>query len=61
MKMAKLVAYAQVGGAALAKAQCEICGKKYADIDEARRCEWSHVAKKGGVGLDVAKLIKGGE
>lgn len=61
MKMAKLIAYAQVCEKSLVKAQCEICGKKYADIDEARRCERSHEAKKGGVGLDVAKLIRGGE
>jgi len=59
--MAKLIAYAQVGGKSIVKAQCEICGKKYAEVDEARRCEWSHYAKKDGVGLDVDKLIKGGE
>lgn len=59
--MAKLIAYAQVGGKSLVKAQCEICGKKYTDVDEARRCERSHIAKKGGVGLDVTKLIRDGE
>lgn len=59
--MTKLILYAQVGEKSLVKAQCEICGEKYADIDEARRCERSHIAKKGGVGLDVTKLIRGGE
>lgn len=59
--MAKLITYAQIGGNALVKAQCEICGKKYADIDKARRCEQSHIAKKGGVGLDVTKLTRVGE
>lgn len=48
--MAKLVAYGLLGekgtmAGSLAKAQCEICGKKYGSVEEARKCEVNHVAK----------------
>lgn len=48
--MAKLVAYGLLGekgtmDGSLAKAQCEICGKKYGSIEDARKCEVNHVEK----------------
>ena len=29
----------------LVKAQCEICGRKFGSIEEARKCETGHISK----------------
>lgn len=48
--MPKLVSYGILGkngrmSGNLVKAQCEICGKKYGSVEEARKCEIKHVEK----------------
>lgn len=48
--MAKLVGYAMmssnknaIDNGHLAKAMCEFCGRKFGDIEEARKCEVKHL------------------
>lgn len=48
--MAKLVGYAMmsanknsVDDGHLVKAMCEFCGKKFGNIEEARKCETKHI------------------
>ena len=59
--MAHLIAYAQMSttnnaiAGNLVKAQCDLCGKKFGSLEEAKQCENKHinraiqdVIKKGG-------------
>ena len=49
--MAHLIAYAQLStidnatAGNLAKAQCDLCGKKYGSLEEAKQCENKHIKK----------------
>ena len=49
--MAKLVTYGMLStnnnimAGNLVKAQCEICGRKFGSIEEARKCETGHIRK----------------
>lgn len=60
--MAHLIAYAQMSttdnaiAGNLVKAQCDICGKKFGSLEEAKRCEAKHIER------EIQKIIrKGGE
>ena len=47
--MAHLIAYAQMStvdnamAGNLVKAQCDLCGKKYGSLEEAKKCEARHI------------------
>lgn len=48
--MAKLVKYSMmfvnknaIGNSYLVKATCEFCGKKFSSIEEAKKCENTHI------------------
>ena len=49
--MAHLIAYAQMSttdnaiAGNLVKAQCDLCGKKYGSLEEAKKCEARHIEK----------------
>ena len=49
--MAHLIAYGQMSTTDnsitgnLAKAQCDLCGKKYGSLEEAKQCESKHIER----------------
>lgn len=57
--MAKLITYGMLStnnnavAGNLVKAQCEICGRKFGSIEEARKCETEHLNKA------ISDLFKG--
>ena len=56
--MAHLIAYAQMStvdnarAGNLVKAQCDLCGKKYGSIEEAKKCEARHIERC------IAKIVR---
>lgn len=56
--MAHLIAYAQISttdnaiAGNLVKAQCDLCGKKYGSLEEAKKCEAQHIERS------IAKIVR---
>lgn len=56
--MAHLVAYGQMAtvdnarAGNLVKAQCDLCGKKYGNLEEAKKCEARHIESC------IAKIVR---
>lgn len=66
--MAHLIGYGQLPtinnatSGALVKARCDLCGKKYGSLEEAKQCESKHIEKAINevVKKEFEKIIKGG-
>ncbi len=55
--MPHLIAYGMINSTSnLVKAQCDICGRKYGSVEEAKKCEMSHF---NGLGLMLSKALEG--
>ncbi len=56
--MPHLIAYAQMSTADntlvgnLVKAQCDLCGKKYGSLEEAKKCEAHHIERS------ITKIVR---
>lgn len=56
--MAHLIAYAQMSttdnsiAGNLVKAQCDLCGKKFGSLEEAKKCEAGHIESC------IAKIVR---
>lgn len=56
--MAHLIGYAQMSttdnavAGVLVKAQCDLCGKKYGSLEEAKKCEAQHIE------MSIAKIVR---
>ena len=56
--MAHLIGYAQMSttdnaiAGNLVKAQCDLCGKKYGSLEEAKKCEARHIERS------IAEIVR---